>query len=136
MINQISQDLRLKGALEVSDDLRIDGEIYGTIRSDAVLIIGGTARVKGEVSSRELEVVGRMEANAVVVGRCILRSTAIIVGNISAGTLAAEEGAQFYGESQVRGRGEVPLPARGSSPFASREAIRGAAAPEDAVLVS
>jgi cytoskeletal protein CcmA (bactofilin family) len=69
--------------------------------------------VKGELKTRGVTIFGKVEGNVSVSDRCELKSNAILIGDISAGTLSIEEGATFMGQSSV-----------GRKPDASKAAAR------------
>jgi cytoskeletal protein CcmA (bactofilin family) len=99
--NILSNDVEIIGNLKFSHDLIIDGKIEGEVNSDGNLTVGENARVKGEIKTKSVTVFGKVEGNITVTDRCELKSNAELHGDISAGTLAIEEGAQFMGASRV-----------------------------------
>ena len=109
--NVLSNDVEIKGSIKFSHDLIIDGKIEGEVHSDGALTVGENANIKGEIKTRTVVIFGKVEGNVVVQERCELKSNAILIGDIAAGTLSIEEGATFMGQSQV-----------GKRPDASRQA--------------
>jgi cytoskeletal protein CcmA (bactofilin family) len=99
--NILSNDVEIIGNLKFSHDLIIDGKIEGEVNSDGNLTVGENARVKGEIKTKSVVVFGKVEGNITVTERCELKANAELHGDISAGTLAIEEGAQFMGASRV-----------------------------------
>jgi cytoskeletal protein CcmA (bactofilin family) len=99
--NVLSNDVEIKGSIKFSHDLIIDGKIEGEVISDGSLTVGENALIKGAVKTRSVIIFGKVEGNITVAERCELKSNAILVGDIAAGTLAIEEGATFMGQSQV-----------------------------------
>jgi len=69
-------------------------KIEGEVNSDGNLTVGENARVKGEIKTKSVTVFGKAEGNITVTDRCELKSNAELHGDISAGTLAIEEGAR------------------------------------------
>jgi cytoskeletal protein CcmA (bactofilin family) len=99
--NVLANDVEIKGSIKFSHDLIIDGKIEGEVISDGSLTIGENANIKGEVKTRSVMIFGKVEGNITVTERCELKSNAVLVGDIAAGTLSIEEGATFMGQSQV-----------------------------------
>lgn len=99
--NVLSSDVEIKGSIKFSHDLIIDGRIEGEVSSDGALTVGENALIKGEIKTRAVTLFGKVEGNITVVERCELKSNAVLVGDVTAGTLAIEEGATFLGRSQV-----------------------------------
>lgn len=100
----ISSDLIIKGNLETSGDMQIEGTVEGDIRSH-LLTIGQTALVRGEIVADDVvvngKVIGRIRAHKVR-----LSATARVEGDILHKNIAIESGAQFEGSVQ---RSEDPL---------------------------
>lgn len=115
--NVLSSDVEIKGSIKFSHDLIIDGRIEGEVSSDGALTVGENALIKGEIKTRAVTLFGKVEGNITVAERCELKSNAVLVGDVTAGTLAIEEGATFLGRSQVgkgaSGGGAKPAPSGG-----------------------
>lgn len=109
--NVLSNDVEIKGSIRFSHDLIIDGKIDGEVISDGSLTVGENALIKGEVKTRSVIIFGKVEGNITVAERCELKSNAILVGDIAAGTLAIEEGATFMGQSQVGRKADAKVSA-------------------------
>ena len=108
----LSSDLTIKGNLETSGDIQIEGTVEGDIRAH-LLTVGEGATVRGEVGADDLVVNGR------VVGRVRglkvrLTSSARVEGDIIHKTIAIESGAHFEGSVQ---RSDDPL-STGTAPKA------------------
>lgn len=117
--NVLANDVEIKGSIKFSHDLIIDGKIDGEVQSDGSLTVGENAHIKGEVKTRTVTIFGKIEGNVTVQERCELKSNAIMVGDIAAGTLAIEEGATFMGQSLVGKRNDAPAKSASSAPKAS-----------------
>lgn len=99
--NILSSDVEIKGSLKFSNDLIIDGKIEGEVTSDGSLTVGENAFVQGEIRTKSVVLFGRVQGNITVSERCELKSSAVLEGDVVAGTLAIEEGATFMGKSSV-----------------------------------
>lgn len=108
--NVLANDVEIKGSIKFSHDLIIDGKIEGEVSSDGALTVGENALIKGEIKTRAVTLFGKVEGNITVQERCELKSNAVLVGDVTAATLAIEEGATFLGRSQV-GKGAASKPA-------------------------
>ena len=117
--NVLANDVEIKGSIKFSHDLIIDGKIDGEVQSDGSLTVGENAHIKGEVKTRTVTIFGKIEGNVTVQERCELKSNAIMVGDIAAGTLAIEEGATFMGQSLVGKRSDTAKAPASSAPKAS-----------------
>ena len=101
-MNHLSTHVEIKGSLTFSQELLIEGRVEGDVSSSAPLTIGEQAFVKGTVNTRSVVVCGHVEGNITVQERCQVKSTATVLGNITAATFSIEAGAMFCGHSQVR----------------------------------
>ena len=95
-LNLLSEGTQITGDLHASNDIRIDGELKGNISTKGRLIIGQMAKVKGDVNSSSVDILGTME------GTVSLRSKAIFTGTIKASYIAIEAGAIFNGECHIQ----------------------------------
>ena len=128
--NLLSSDVEIKGSIKFSHDLIIDGKIEGEVMSDGSLTVGENALIKGEIKTRAVTLFGKVEGNITVTERCELKSNAVLVGDVAAGTLMIEEGATFLGRSQV-GKG-ASAAAKPSSAPASGGSGGGGSRPQGA----
>lgn len=115
--NILSSDVEIKGSLKFSNDLIIDGKIEGEVSSDGSLTVGENAYVQGEIRTKSVVLFGRVQGNITVTERCELKSTAVLEGDVVAGTLAIEEGATFMGKSSV-GKSAVAAAQKAKAPQA------------------
>jgi len=115
--NILSSDVEIKGSLKFSNDLIIDGKIEGEVTSDGSLTVGENACVQGEIRTKSVVLFGRVQGNITVTERCELKSSAVLEGDVIAGTLAIEEGATFMGKSSV-GRNAVAAAQKAKAPSA------------------
>ncbi len=113
--NVLSRDVTIVGKLKFSQDFIIDGEIDGEINSDGNLVVGEAARIKGEIRTKSVTVMGKVDGNITVEDLCALKGTAIVTGDIIAQRLSLEEGAQFCGQSKV-GKAAVAAATGASAP--------------------
>lgn len=113
-MNQLFAHVEIKGSVTFSQELLMEGRVEGDVTSTGPLIIGEKAFVKGTVSTRSVVVSGHVEGNITVQERCELKSTATVLGNITAATFVIEAGATFCGHSQVRTPPAASVPAASS----------------------
>jgi len=91
----ISRDLSIVGDLLSDGEIQIDGKVNGDIRT-RILIVGESAKVKGEIVAETCHVLGRVDGQikAKVVK---LADTAHVVGDILHEDLSIETGAFLEG---------------------------------------
>lgn len=100
--NILTSDVDIKGTIKFRHDLSVDGKIEGEISSsDGVLIVGENAEIRGEIKTKSVTVLGKVNGNITVEERCELRGRAQLFGDLKAARLVIEEGATFVGKSEV-----------------------------------
>lgn len=116
--NVLNSDVEVNGSLSFTDDLLIDGRVKGDITSEGVLTVGENANIEAEIKTKSVIILGDVKGNITVTDHVELKSTAKLVGDIQAATLAIESGATFIGRSTVGGA-VAGMPAVSSSPKAA-----------------
>jgi len=100
--NVLGADVEFKGSIKFTNELAIDGKIEGEIFSAAgVLTIGENAEIRGEIKTKSVTVLGKVNGNITVEERCELKGRSQLVGDLKAARLMIEEGATFVGKSEV-----------------------------------
>ena len=97
----IGRNTVIKGEINGSSNLRIDGTVEGTVTISGSIIIGDGGRVRGDISASELIVSGSVEGNATIDNGLSIYSTGQLVGDIKAGSLKIEEGGIVKGRSEM-----------------------------------
>jgi len=94
----IGRSIKIIGDLRGDEDLRIEGDIDGTIQlPNNSLTIGTDGRINADVYAKSIIIEG--EINGDVYGsECVtIRAQARVAGNVVAARVSVEEGAQFRG---------------------------------------
>ena len=95
--NLITTGTRIKGELSAEGDLRIDGNVEGTINCKGKLVVGPEGSLKGEITCKTAEVMGSIEGQLMVNELLSVKATAKINGDIKTSRLAIEPNAVFTG---------------------------------------
>lgn len=104
-LNRIVEGSTLEGDLVCESNLRIDGRVKGTVRTDSRLVIGENGKVEGEVVCKDGEIEGKVDGSVTASELISLRSSAHIDGDIETKKLAIEEGAVFTGNCTMGSSG-------------------------------
>src|SRR5688572_8258399 len=91
----------LKGDINSSSDLRIDGTVIGNIQSTAKIVIGANGVVEGDISGNQADIVGKVTGNIRSKELLQLRGDCEVNGNLYAGKLQVEPTATFNGQCHM-----------------------------------
>ncbi len=94
-INILDSGTVIRGDLESTGRLRIDGKIIGTVNAKEKIILGQSGYIEGEVSCKSAEVSGKIKGKLVVKELLTLKASAQIEGDVFTRKLAIEPGAVF-----------------------------------------
>lgn len=94
----ISKTMVIRGDVVGDEDVRIEGRIEGTISlPNHALNIAASARVNAAVTVRAANIEGELDGDVQATESIVLRSGARVQGNISARSVALEDGNWFCG---------------------------------------
>ena len=96
-INIIRQGTQITGDITCSGDIRIDGTLKGMLISEGKVVVGASGVIDGEVTCKNADVSGGINAKLVVKELLQLKVTANISGDINTNKLSIEPGANFTG---------------------------------------
>jgi cytoskeletal protein CcmA (bactofilin family) len=102
--NVISKETRIKGNIDAQGNIRIEGTVEGFITSKSKIVIGDSAVIKGNISSVEAEISGKVDGEVACSEILYLKKTAYISGNIITKKLVVENGAVFDGQCQMNNK--------------------------------
>ena len=102
-LSVLSCSAEVKGEINIDDDLRIDGNVDGNINSGGKVVIGPDGCVKGKITGKSIEVVGKILGDVTVSDIVILRASSYYEGQITARNIEIEAGASFYGNCKMEG---------------------------------
>ena len=123
----IGKSVVIRGDLSGNEDLYIDGDVEGTVTlPESRLTIGPNARVRADLSVRDVIIFGHLTGNVQATGRVDLRQSALVNGDILAGRLSIEESAVLTGRVELKATAEAPKP---SAPAVAVPAPAEASAP-------
>lgn len=110
----IGKSVVVKGELEGSEDLTIEGQVEGKIElRDHTLTIGPGGRIKAQVFAKAVVVCGELIGNINASESVEIRESGSVDGDIVSPRVAIADGAHFRGSIDMQRKG--PAPARGSA---------------------
>src|SRR5207248_673346 len=102
-IVNIGKSVVIKGELNGSEDLTIEGHVEGTIQlRDHVLTIGPNGRIKAQVFAKAVIVLGEVTGNVTASDKVDIRDNGSVDGDIVSPRVAIAEGAHFRGSVDMQ----------------------------------
>ena len=93
----IGETMRIKGEIFSRDELRIDGQVEGTLESQNRLTINSTGKADATIKAAEVVIAGTVNGNVEATQRIVLRKGANLVGDVKTAGIVIEDGAFFRG---------------------------------------
>ena len=107
-IVNIGKSVVIKGELNGSEDLTIEGHVEGTIQlKEHVLTIGPNGRIKAQVYAKSVIVLGEVTGNVTASEKVDIRDNGSVDGDIVSPRVAIAEGAHFRGSVDMQRKGGV-----------------------------
>ena len=94
-ISVFAAGLKLKGDVEATNDVRIDGTMEGNISSDRKVMIGASGKLKGNIRAQEVHVMGEMKGDLYAKGLAKVGTTGKFNGSIISSQIEIEQGADI-----------------------------------------
>ncbi|HPK09906.1 MAG TPA: polymer-forming cytoskeletal protein [Saprospiraceae bacterium] len=94
-LNSIVAGTKLEGTLTANNDIRIDGELIGTLICSGKLIVGVDGKINGEVQCENAVIEGAIIGKLKVKELLNVRETGKIEGEVDPGKLNIQAGAVF-----------------------------------------
>jgi cytoskeletal protein CcmA (bactofilin family) len=102
-IVNIGKSVVIKGELNGSEDLTIEGHVEGTIQlRDHVLTIGPNGKIKAQVFAKAVIVLGEVTGNVTASDKVDIRDNGSVDGDIISPRVAIAEGAHFRGSVDMQ----------------------------------
>ena len=87
----------ISGDVHINGFIRIDGDIDGNLETDGNIIIGDSARIKGDVKAKAVIVGGIVVGNIIALESVKLLSNSAVMGDIISRKVQVEDKATFHG---------------------------------------
>jgi len=132
-IVNIGKSVVIKGELNGSEDLTIEGHVEGTIQlREHVLTIGPNGKIKAQVFAKSVIVLGEVTGNVTASEKVDIRDNGSVDGDIVSPRVAIAEGAHFRGsvDMQRKGGQAAAAPTQGVKPAQPQAAAAPQGAPQ------
>ena len=100
-VSRIAQGAAIKGDLSAPTDIRVDGSVDGTLRSEGRVVAGESARLSGKLFCVNADIWGRMDGDIYVKEMLSLKGSSVVNGDIYVSKVQVELGAQVNGSFKI-----------------------------------
>lgn len=97
----IGKDTLIKGDVESSGDIRVDGKLIGSLKVTGKVIVGPTGTIEGDVNCKQAEISGLVKGVLKCEELTTLKSTSKVELDMITKQLCIEVGAVFTGKCQM-----------------------------------
>lgn len=99
----IGKSVVIKGELNGSEDLTIEGQVEGKIElRQNILTIGPNGKIKAQVFAKSVIILGEVTGNVTATDKVDIRDNGSVDGDIAAPRVAIAEGAHFRGSIDMQ----------------------------------
>jgi cytoskeletal protein CcmA (bactofilin family) len=110
----IGKSVIIKGELNGSEDLAIEGQVEGKIElRQNVLTIGPNGKIKAQVFAKSVVILGEVTGNVTATEKVEIRDNGSVDGDIAAPRVAIAEGAHFRGSIDMQRTGSKSAESKG-----------------------
>ena len=125
----IGKSVVIKGELNGSEDLTIEGQVDGKIElRQNVLTIGPNGKIKAQVFAKSVVILGEVTGNVTATEKVDIRDNGSVDGDITAPRVAIAEGAHFRGSIDMQRTGAAKAEHKAESKPAAASAGQPATA--------
>jgi cytoskeletal protein CcmA (bactofilin family) len=113
----IGKSVVIKGELNGSEDLTVEGHVEGKIElKDHVLTIGPNGRIKAQVFAKAVIVLGEVHGNVTATEKVDIRDGGSVDGDLVSPRVAIAEGAHFRGSVDMQRKAAAAVPSPKAAP--------------------
>jgi len=102
----VGRSVKLEGDFSSDENVRIEGDVSGTLKTSKNLEVGDGATVEADVFAENATIAGRVSGNIDIKEKLELQESAKITGDIKTGVLMVAAGAKFSGQCAMNEEGE------------------------------
>ena len=108
--NLIGNGTTFKGDIESNGDIRVDGRLIGSVKSNGKISVGQTGVIEGDLNCKQAEIAGVVKGTINTEELTAVKSTSKVEVDLNTKQLLIEVGAQFTGKCVMGQQSTVALP--------------------------
>lgn len=100
-VSSIAAGTTVNGDMESESDMRIDGNIIGTVYCKGKIVLGESGIIQGDINAASADLFGTVNGNVTVSDLLCLKSKCTVNGNVATKRLQIEPNATFNGQCKM-----------------------------------
>ena len=101
LLNLIGTGTTIKGDIQCSGDIRIDGVVKGNIEVSQKLVVGRSGKVTGDITGSQISISGSVIGNVHADETTFLHDQSSVTGDIHTKQIIIEQGGVFNGHCKM-----------------------------------
>ncbi len=101
-ISNVPKDVQIHGSIKFGGEMTFAGHLTGGNIKGPTLTVGPEADITGNIESDTCTIFATVKGNVLVSGKCDLKSSAVLVGDLTTSRLVMGDGATFIGKADIR----------------------------------
>ncbi|MEM9325700.1 MAG: polymer-forming cytoskeletal protein [Bacteroidota bacterium] len=99
--NIIRTGTSIEGNIETFGNIRVEGKLIGNLKTKSKAVFGQSSKIEGNVLAQNAEIEGHVSGTVEITEVLILKSTAVVDGDIITNKFIVESGAAFNGSCKM-----------------------------------
>jgi cytoskeletal protein CcmA (bactofilin family) len=100
--SSVPSDVEIHGSITFGGEMVFAGHLTGGGIKGPILTVSQGAEIAGNIESDNCTLLGTVKGDVMVTGKCDLKPTAILIGDLTTSRLVMGEGATFVGKADIR----------------------------------
>ena len=101
-VSNVPSDVQIHGSIKFGGQMTFAGHLTGGNIKGPILTVGPEADISGNIESDTCTIHATVKGNVTVSGKCDLKSSAVLVGDLTTSRLVMGDGATFIGKADIR----------------------------------
>ena len=100
--SSVPGDVEINGSITFGGEMIFAGRLTGGNIKGPTLTVSQGANITGNIDSDTCTLLGAVKGDVVVTGKCDLRASAVLLGDLTTSRLVMGEGATFVGKADIK----------------------------------
>ena len=106
--SNVPTDVQINGSIKFRGEMTFAGHLTGGNIQGPILTVAPEADITGNIESDTCTICATVNGNVTVTGKCDLKASAVLIGDLTTSRLVMAEGATFLGRANIRPTKSAP----------------------------